>query len=137
MYWQVSWNDCLYTPCPFSIFNKNHLFCCCCSKQLNNSVCVCLYPSTVETSSVCNDALEILECADQLFCVVGIILDTSSKFLHLSFWIYHIPPPKTKLQQVNKLKRKWNNMWHDIWYGAVQICTKGYIFDVGYKSVAS
>ena len=57
------------------------------------SVCVCtcvcdracLYPSTVEVSFVCNDVLEIPERTDQRSCIVGIMLYTSSKFLHLSF----------------------------------------------------
>ena len=46
---------------------------------------VCLYPSTVKASPVCNDVLDILECMDQRSCVVGIILDPSAKFFHLSF----------------------------------------------------
>ena len=47
--------------------------------------CVCLYPSTIEASSVCNDAFDILQCTNQRSCVVGIILDTSVKLLHIRF----------------------------------------------------
>ena len=48
-----------------------------------------------------------------------------------------VSPPKTKLQQANKLERKWNDMWYDIWYGTAQLCMKGYILDIGYKSLPS
>ena len=48
-------------------------------------VCVCLKPSAAEASPTCNDFLGILECTDQRSCVLGILLDTSTKFLHLRF----------------------------------------------------
>ena len=50
---------------------------------------------------------------DQKSCVVSIILDPSDKFFNLSFWIYHISPPKVRVQQTNKLERKWDPMrWY-------------------------
>ena len=36
-------------------------------------VCMCLYPSTVETSSAYNNIVDILECTKQQICAVGII----------------------------------------------------------------
>ena len=90
--------------------------------------CVRLYLSTVKASVLCSDILDILECMDQRSCVKGIILDAFVKFLHLSFWIYYILPPKTKIQQADRLEKKWN-----IWYSTAQICMKGNIFDIGYK----
>lgn len=72
-------------------------------------ICVCLYTSTVE-ASVCNDVLDILECTDQGFCVLGTLLDASAKFLYLCFLIYHISPPKRKLQQANKVKSKQKDL---------------------------
>ena len=69
-------------------------------------VCVCLYLSTVKASSVYNDVMDILGGADQRYCVEGIILDTSGKFLHLSFWIYHISTPKSKFRPIHKTDRK-------------------------------
>ena len=57
---------------------------------------------------------------------------TTSQFLNLSYLL-----SKTKLQQANKLERKCNDMWYVKWYGATQICIKGYTFDIGYKAVSS
>ena len=43
-------------------------------------VCVCLYCSTVEASSVYNDALDMSECT-----VNDLVLRTFCKFFHLNF----------------------------------------------------
>ena len=64
--------------------------------------------STVEAFSVWNDALETIECKDQRSCVVGILLDDSAKFLHLSLWIcYILLKRKTSGAAMN---RKQNDM---------------------------
>lgn len=67
-------------------------------------VCVCLYPSSVKASFVCNDVLVINKGTDQWSCVEGIILDASAKSLHLSFWICHISSPKTKFRPIHNRK---------------------------------
>ena len=59
--------------------------CVCVRARVCVYVSVRLYPFTVEGSSVCNDVIDKLECTDQQSCVLGIILDASAKFLHLSF----------------------------------------------------
>ena len=65
------------------------------------SVCVCVY-TPPPWDFVCNIILDILECIDQRSCVVGIILDASTKFHHLSFGIYHISTSKTTFRCNNK-----------------------------------
>ena len=49
-------------------------------------VCVCLYCSTVEASSVYNDALDMSECTDKRSCVADILQVLSSQFLNLSYF---------------------------------------------------
>ena len=61
-----------------------------------------LYPSTVKASPVCSIALDILGGTDQRSCVEDTIVDTSAKFLYLSFWIYHISPTNTKFWGIHK-----------------------------------
>ena len=56
---------------------------------------VCLYSSTVKTSSDCKMSKTYLRGTDQRSCVVNIHLGASAKFLHLYFRIYLISPPKT------------------------------------------
>ena len=46
-------------------------------------VCVCLYSSTVEASSVCN-VLYIFESTGQRSCFMGIILDVQISFILVS-----------------------------------------------------
>ena len=46
-------------------------------------VCVCLYSSTVEVSSVCN-VLYIFESTGQRSCFMGIILDVQISFILVS-----------------------------------------------------
>ena len=70
------------------------------------SVCVCVYTPPL-WDFVCNVILDILECIDQRSCVVGIILDASTKFHHLSFGIYHISTSKT----IFRCNRN-NTIWH-------------------------
>ena len=87
--------------------------------------CVCVYtPFTVKASSVCNDVRDIYDWTDQRSCVVSIILSAFAKILHLCFWNYYISHPKRKLQQANKLERKW----YDLCTGEKMI----YI-DIGYQ----
>ena len=43
-------------------------------------MCMCLYPPTIETSSLCNYVLGTLECMNQQSCVKSIILDASAKY---------------------------------------------------------
>ena len=69
-------------------------------------VCVCLYPSSGKASFVCNDVLDINKDTDQWSCVEGIILDTSTKYFHLSFRIYHISLPNTTFWSTH------NNKWY-------------------------
>ena len=69
-------------------------------------VCVCLYSSTVKASSVNKTPKTYLRGTDQRSCVVNINLDSSAKFHHLCFEIYHISSPKAKLQLADQLERK-------------------------------
>ena len=88
-------------------------------------LCVCLYTSTVEASSVFNDVSGILRCGHytRYFCQVH-----SSPFLNLSF-----SPPKMKLQQDKKLKRKLNDMWYNVTY----LCMKECVFDINFNFFTS
>ena len=87
-------------------------------------VYVCLYFSTIKTSFVCNDFLDILDRTDQRSYVEVIILDTSAKSLHLSFWIYHVSHPKAKFQPSKT--RKENDMVYAFRKKVIYI-------DIGYK----
>ena len=94
-------------------------------------VCLCLQPSAAEASPTCNDFLGILECTDLRSCVAGIIVDTSTKFLHLRF--HH-------LQKWNSSKTTTGEKmeWYMLRYmmnDAVQIWMKEYMLDIRYNSV--
>ena len=67
------------------------------------------YPSTVKASSICNDVLRVLGGKDQRFCVEGIILETTAKYLDHNLRIYHVPHPKTKFRPIHNKKDNNDN----------------------------
>ena len=69
-------------------------------------MCVCLHSMTLVASSDCNDVCDTHEMYGSTILCCEYILGASAKVVLFRFQIYHISPPKTKLQHADKMEIK-------------------------------